>query len=231
MCGRITIGKTKKELEEWLNRPVIIDHPEKLKKQLPLFNACPTDYIPVILSESQNRFTFVKWDYKNFSKIMKKPLINATSENIFERKTFIESIQIRRCVIPCDGYYEWMKINEDKIPYHLHLPDYSLFALPGIYETINWEGEQLTTCAIITQEAHSNIADIHDRMPAFLLTENIEKWLDISLSGEKAMELLKSYPENILVANEVTRHLNKVRDNTSDMIIPVSSEIINVMAA
>ena len=89
----------------------------------------------------------------------KKPfnLINARSETLNEKPSFRMA---KRCLIIADGWYEWKRTNNQKIPYFHHCGD-DLIYFAGIY---NLE----SGCAVVTRESHSNISHVHHRQPVLL---------------------------------------------------------------
>lgn len=96
-------------------------------------------------------------------------LINARAETLAEKPSFKNALAKRRCLIPADGFYDWLKAK--KQPFYFRLLDHGLFALAGLWE--QWKdpgsGEMLQTCTIITVEPNKLVAQVHPRMPAMLL--------------------------------------------------------------
>ncbi|WP_405457229.1 SOS response-associated peptidase [Streptomyces sp. NBC_00101] len=102
-------------------------------------------------------------------------LINARAETVHEKPSFRKAFLQRRCVLPADGYYEWMtgaderqreeegrKKRPRKQPYFVTPADGSVFAMAGLYEF--WRDATLppdhprawwTTCSVITTEAET----------------------------------------------------------------------------
>jgi len=60
-------------------------------------------------------------------------LINARSETADSKPSFRQPFKARRCLIPCNGFYEW-KTQEDgtKQPYFIYANDADLFAFAGL---------------------------------------------------------------------------------------------------
>ena len=61
-------------------------------------------------------------------------LINARRETVVEKPAFRKAAATRRCLLPADGYYEWRKTADGKVPYFLHAPDDGVLAFAGLYE-------------------------------------------------------------------------------------------------
>jgi putative SOS response-associated peptidase YedK len=72
-----------------------------------------------------------------WSKDGKTGFINARAERIDVAPAFRRPFQKRRCLIPADGFYEWKKTAEGKIPYSIEMKDGSPFVFAGL-----WDGWQ-----------------------------------------------------------------------------------------
>ncbi|MET9802333.1 SOS response-associated peptidase [Streptomyces sp. NPDC006368] len=102
-------------------------------------------------------------------------MINARAETVHEKPSFRQAFATRRCLLPADGYYEWVtgtaerqleeqgkKKRPRKQPYFVTPADGSVFAMAGLYEF--WRDPTLpadhprawwTTCSVITTEAET----------------------------------------------------------------------------
>ncbi|WFB07505.1 SOS response-associated peptidase [Streptomyces sp. LX-29] len=100
-------------------------------------------------------------------------MINARAETVHEKASFRRPFLSRRCLLPADGYYEWVtaaaerQLEEQgrrkrprKQPYFVTPSDGSVMALAGLYEF--WRDRTLpddhprawwVTCTVITTEA------------------------------------------------------------------------------
>lgn len=136
-------------------------------------------------------------DEKNAEEI-KRMTLNARADTIFEKPSFREPIMKKRCIIPSTGYFEWRHEGKKKIPYFIFLKDEPIFSMAGIYDS--WldkkTGEVKQTFSIITTDANPLTDYIHNtkhRMPAILLKEEENRWLDSSLSKTEIDSLLNPY--------------------------------------
>jgi putative SOS response-associated peptidase YedK len=166
----------------------------------------PQSPIAIVREENNERhLALVRWGFiPSWMKEIKpgKPLINARSETLLEKPSFKNAIRRRRCLIPADGYYEWLgDVPGEKIPYFIHRPDHGLFAFAGLWE--HWlgaDGSELETAAIITTEPNRFIAQIYTRMPAVIQPENYAQWLDArNVAAEAALQFLKPAPDEYFV--------------------------------
>ncbi|MFD9482774.1 SOS response-associated peptidase [Streptomyces sp. NPDC059991] len=102
-------------------------------------------------------------------------MINARAETVHEKPSYRRPFAARRCIIPADGYYEWVtgaderelevegkKKRARKQPYFISPADGSVFAMAGLYEF--WRDRSLpddhpgawwATCSVITTEAET----------------------------------------------------------------------------
>jgi putative SOS response-associated peptidase YedK len=166
----------------------------------------PQSPIAIVREENNVRhFALVRWGFiPSWVKEIKpgKPLINARSETLLEKPSFRNAVRRRRCLIPADGYYEWLgDVPGKKIPYFIHCPDHGLFAFAGLWE--HWlgaDGSELETAAIITTEPNAVIAQIYTRMPAIIQPENYAQWLDVrNVEADAAVQFLKPAPDDYFV--------------------------------
>jgi len=72
-----------------------------------------------------------------WSKDGKTGFINARAERIDTAPAFRRPFHKRGCLIPANGFYEWKKTPEGKIPYSIEMKDASPFVFAGL-----WDGWQ-----------------------------------------------------------------------------------------
>ncbi|MFJ2115186.1 MULTISPECIES: SOS response-associated peptidase [unclassified Streptomyces] len=102
-------------------------------------------------------------------------MINARAETVHEKPSFRRPFASRRCIVPADGYYEWVTGSQErqleeqgkrkrsrKQPYFVAPADGSVMAMAGLYEF--WRDRTLpdahpaawwVTCSVITTEAET----------------------------------------------------------------------------
>lgn len=131
-----------------------------------------------------------------------KPQINARAETLADKPFFREAFRWRRALVPADGWYEWPKKGADKSPCYFSLKDGGLFAFAGLWEPGNF--------AIITVEPNPAVARVHDRMPAILARDAEAEWLDPKTKPERAKELLRPFPSELLSLRRVSPRVGSV---------------------
>ena len=78
-------------------------------------------------------------------------MINATPETAGMKPAFGDALELRRCLIPADGFYEWSRTGKTKQPDCFEVSDGELFAFAGIWD--RWKdasGTAVETCSILT---------------------------------------------------------------------------------
>ena len=179
MCGRITLTCTYPVLQACFG----INHAFVLK---PRFNIAPSQLVPVIKTAGQ--LSLLPWGLvPSWQRDRQKTgFIHARLETVLEKPSFKRAYQKNRCVIVCDGYYEWRTIARAKQPYYLFLKTRQPFMLAGIFDRHEAEpGNWVETCAILTTQATQRLSHIHHRMPVILENTDLESWLITGLPKNK----------------------------------------------
>lgn len=226
MCGRSSLTKTEKELEERFQATFYTEDLERYNP-LPNFNVAPTHVLPVITSQDPKHFRPMRWGLIPFwakdPKVGYK-MINARIETV-EEKTFKNALEKRRCLVPFDGFYEWKTVGKKKKPYRITIQNGKLFTIAGLWES--WKapnGERIESFTLITQPANTMMSSIHDRMPAILLPEQEKLWIDPTLSSKEALQLIIPYPDEEMEAYPVSDRVGKVSENDAGLIERVAME-------
>ncbi len=221
MCGRATLTKTEKEIEE---RFMATFYSEDLERYnpLPSYNIAPTHRHPVITGKDQEHISLFRWGLIPFwakEASIGSKMINARVETLAEKNAYKYALEERRCLVPFDSFYEWKKTEYGRIPYRIILKNIPIFSIAGLWE--NWtsaSGDLIRTFTLITQPANNFMATIHDRMPAILLPEHEKEWIDQNRTQEEALQLIQALPDDIMDAYTVSERVNKVRNNDPALI-------------
>lgn len=191
----------------------------------PSYNIAPSQNILIIRNEGKTIITRCRWGFlpswaKDRSIAYK--MINARSETVAEKPAFRAAFKKQRCLIAADGFYEWKKEGKAKIPFFIKLKSDKPFGFAGLFNV--WtspEGEDISTCTIITTEANTLLAKIHDRMPVILPGKNHDLWLDPDIHESKELlPLLKPYPSKELEFRQVSSLVNSPAHNSPELIEP-----------
>ena len=141
-----------------------------------------TDNAPVLLKSGSGSFDLItmRWGFhREFN-----PAINNARADKLAGKMWEESFQERRCLIPLTSYYEW-KGGQDKQTYAFMRPDKSAMWVAGLWE----KHANMGNCfSMITTNAASSIAHIHDRMPAILASDTAVAYINGECRAEELQE-------------------------------------------
>ncbi|MDE5824286.1 MAG: SOS response-associated peptidase [Lachnospiraceae bacterium] len=185
MCGRYYVDdETAREINEILsNVDEKIKKPAPAKLQLHAKDIHPTEVAPVFMALNQRLSCSLKrWGFPGFQG--KQIIFNARSESALEKKTFRESTEHRRIVVPATWFYEWNRNKEKNTFYRKGQP---VLYMAGIYSRYQDEDRFV----ILTTQANASMKPVHDRMPLILEKSEIIPWI---FDREKTSEFLHKVP-------------------------------------
>ncbi|MFZ7086708.1 SOS response-associated peptidase [Curtobacterium sp. RRHDQ10] len=242
MCGRFVVSDTTADLlpellGELAGRTEHVDEDTGVVGGLTVsYNVAPTDRVHAVRQHRGDReLPEISWGFvpswaKDFAKQRPKP-INARIETVATSGMFRRAFASNRCIVPAQGYYEWVVTETGKEPHFVHHPSGAL-ALAGIVSA--WPDptkpdddpdKWLLSLAIITQDAHVAPGEVHDRMPAFLTPAGYDAWLAPGLGTDDLLHLLDTESSEVaaeLEQYEVSRAVNSVRNSGPQLIDPVA---------
>ena len=150
-------------------------------------------------------------------------MINARAETVAEKPAFRRSLERRRCILPADGFYEWLRNGKERLPQLFEAADGSVLGFAGLWEV--WrpkdepDAEPLRTCTIITTTANDTMRPIHDRMPVVLPPGAWDTWLDPSPKpSSELMPLLVPPPDGYLTRRPVSTLVNNVKNEGAELL-------------
>ncbi|MEU2791425.1 SOS response-associated peptidase [Streptomyces sp. NPDC007100] len=183
MCGRYAASRSPEDLvglfevEKW----------EPAETLAPDWNVAPTKHVHAVLErplkDAEDRRPVRQLRRLTWGLVpswAKSPdvgvkMINARAETVHEKPSFRRPFAARRCLLPGDGYYEWVtaaaerqleeqgkKKRPRKQPYFVTPADGQVMALAGLYEF--WRDRTLpddhpqawwATCTVVTTEAET----------------------------------------------------------------------------
>ncbi|MEU6933451.1 SOS response-associated peptidase [Streptomyces sp. NPDC046374] len=183
MCGRYAASRRPEDLVDVFG----VEKWEPEETLAPDWNVAPTKEVHAILerplkdAESRRpvrQMRALKWGL--VPSWAKSPegaarMINARAETLHEKPSFQKAFAARRCILPADGYYEWVtgagerdlevegkRKRPRKQPYFVTPADGSVLAMAGIFEF--WRDRTLpdahpsawwVTCSVVTTEAET----------------------------------------------------------------------------
>lgn len=231
MCGRFTL--TRRDFDKMARELDVEVRPGDAAVYRPRYNIAPTDAHWIVRETREVRELLpAKWGLVNsWAKDAKGAArqINARSESALKRPAFRDAFVERRCVVPADGFFEWIGAKEARRPIWFHAPDGGLILFAGLYES--WLNPETTewqrSFTILTTEANDVVAPVHDRMPVIVPRDRVEEWIFVPAEGREAhaealTPLLRPAPNKVLVATEVSRRVNSVANDDEACLEPAN---------
>ena len=180
--------------------------------------------LPVITGEKPKEIQFMEWGLipswvKSGEDALKlrEVTLNARGETVFEKPSFRNSIREKRCLVPADGFFEWMSVKGKKYPHFIYLKNKGIFSMAGIWS--EWRdvetGGLLRTYSILTTAANPFVERIHNikkRMPVILSPEKETVWLDRDLPEKEIRELIAPFEAAQMKAHPVSKLITSRRE-------------------
>lgn len=225
MCGRYAITLPDAAIRQ-------IFATDNLIQSVPRYNIAPTQPVIAIWNDEGRRAArLARWGL--VPHWVKDPrefplLVNARAESMAEKPAFRDSVKHKRCILPASGYYEWRTLpNGKKQPWYITLAGGEPMALAGLYSSwMGPDGEEIDTVATITVLAGSDLDHIHDRMPAIMVGDQIDAWLDVrNVRFAEVASFVVPQPAGSMAAHPVSVRVNSAANEGADLIEPVSETL------
>ncbi len=170
MCGRFVDPNLRSEGADtsWLK---INPYPRR-------YNVKPTNDVLVVGSDkaaAMARWWLIpSWVKGTDPKTWRATTFNARIEDARDKPTFRAAWRHGRCLIPAGGFYEWTGDKGGRQPHFIQLAgnEENLF-----FAGLSSEWRDILTCTIMTRSANDSMADIHNRMPVILNSDEREAWM------------------------------------------------------
>ncbi|HVR23465.1 MAG TPA: SOS response-associated peptidase [Candidatus Polarisedimenticolia bacterium] len=223
MCGRYRLSRRKQLVEEYF------DCGSEEPDWVPRYNIAPTQPVAVIRQnpkEPVRELSLMRWGL--IPSWAKDPsvaagMINARSESASTKPAFRDAMKSRRCLIPADGFYEWMRTGKAKQPYCFEVNEGELFAFAGIWD--RWKdpsGQWVKSCSILTTVPNAVTSAVHDRMPVILDSDAYDLWLDPGMTNvTEASALLRPCDARLMRSYPVSTRINHVVNDDAECSAPV----------
>jgi putative SOS response-associated peptidase YedK len=229
MCGRYTLFVDQEDLEKRFDARFVEPFSSR-------YNMAPGQALPVITNDAPEEFRCLEWGLiPSWADDDRGGLINARAGTVAEKPSFRAAYERRRCLVPADGFYEWVETDGGTQPYRVAFEDDRPFAMAGLWE--RWEPETtqtgldafgggvdggsesgpLETFTIVTTEPNDLIADLHHRMAVILDPEREREWL----TADDPAHCLEPYPADELRAYPVSTAVNNPATDDPSLVEPV----------
>jgi len=219
MCGRFTQQRPTSEIARIFEAEDIAgDGGEH-------YNVAPTDEAAVVVQRDDRRAVVrYRWGlvpaWANDPKLGSRAF-NARAETLATSPLFRDAFKRRRCLVPVDGFYEWLRTGSKRQPMLIHDAADLPLALAGLWtgrqdaETGEWR----RTFTIVTTRPNGFMTGIHDRMPVVVPPDAWSTWLDPGPRDPGELRaLLEPRDDVALDAYPVPTLVNSVRNDGPALI-------------
>jgi putative SOS response-associated peptidase YedK len=222
MCGRYATTRSDPDLAALFDAVTISAGPG------PSWNVAPTDPVPVVRNSQRHAARVVdtaRWglvppwatDLRAGAR-----MINARAETVAGSPAFAPSFARRRCLVPADGWYEWLRDGKGRQAYYMTPADGSPLAFAGLWSS--WGSDGTLTCSIVTTAALGGLIRVHNRMPLVLPADRWASWL--AGGGDPDEQLAPTSPAELaaIEIRPVGAAVGNVRNNGPELIDPAVPE-------
>jgi putative SOS response-associated peptidase YedK len=224
MCGRYVRRSDKQRIAEHFQV-----HGLSLPDFGPSWNVAPQTFQPVIRLNRDTgvrEIVLMRWGLVPFWARDAKvgySTINAQAETITISPTYREAFKHRRCLVPADAFYEWVKIDsKTKQPFAIALKSGEPYAFSGLWE--RWRntdaGTALRSFAIVTTDPNEVVQPLHDRMPVIIPERDYDRWLQPSNPDRPPIDLLRPFDPDKMTAWKVDKAVGDVKNDSPELIEP-----------
>jgi len=182
MCGRFSVNKAL--------TPIVSEQFNTHYHVETNANLSPGQSVSTIINNGLNyQQVNALWGIKpNWSK---KLIINAQAETVAIKPTFKQAFQKQRCLIPCNGWFEWRTEAGKKVKYLFeHANKVPLYMAGILFQ------HEYTELVTLTTTPNDKCRQYHKRTPVFIAPEHEDYWF--SASAQEVEPLLKHVDENLI---------------------------------
>lgn len=227
MCGRYSLTHTAEQIAARFD----VEKPHGFQ---PRYNVAPTQTMPVVRrgEDEQQKSRVIaelRWGLVPFwadDLRIGARMINARSETAAGKPAFRAAFRRRRCLVPADGFYEWVKKDGQKWPLRITVGDDGLGAFAGLWE--RWTGDDgrvVESYTILTTEAAPVVSDLHDRMPVWAPSEYWAQWLADDDGADSVLTaMIEAFPAGTVAYAPVSPALNRPGNDAPDLIDPIDEQ-------
>ena len=221
MCGRYATTRSDADLS------LLFDAVDVTEELGPSWNVAPTDPVPVVrMSQRQGGrvLDIARWGLiPSWSSDPRAGarMINARAETVATSPAFAPSFTRRRCLVPADGWFEWVRDGKRKQPYYMTPADGAPLAFAGLW---SMSGASVLTCAIITTDAVGELAGVHNRMPLVLPGERWPEWLAGGGDPAGLLRPMTAAEVSLIEIRAVGPDVGNVRNDGPELIAPALQE-------
>ncbi|MDR8394336.1 SOS response-associated peptidase [Aliifodinibius sp. S!AR15-10] len=192
----------------------------------PNYNIAPGTRVPVIYFEDGERKIYdFQWGMIPEGADEEKEglsTLNIPVESL-DDDLFADSFELRRCLVPANGFYKWKFSEKQSTPFYIRLLSNKVMGLAALYTV--WQsksGRDVYSFALINTVANALVQPVDDRMPVIIRRDDYSEWLgeeDIDLTPDS--DILKPLELTEMAVNRVTEDVNDTDNNRPELIQPI----------
>ena len=147
----------------------------------------PTDQVRLVRAlDGSYEAPLARWglvpDGMGVAELKKYAMFNARLETLESSRAFSSAFRTRRCVLPLSAFFEWPSWDGKKRKVRITRPDGLPLLAAGLWNRSTDGGE---SCTLVTRVPTLDLEHVHDRMPALLLSRDLDAWLRGSATQAK----------------------------------------------
>lgn len=225
MYYRLSNTASRVEVEEEFGRP--FRYPAIYQPQA-LVNGLEETNLPVITMEDPSVINFAIWgilpkDYKEDWAIFQNiyNTLNLSKESLNADLWYGNSMEGKRCLIVCSGFFTNYLYQGDIYPYFVYSPDHKPFCLGGIYNQLE---DGFLTCALIIVSPDpliEKIQTVDHGMPLVIGESFRHQWLDPGTSKDELINYIRDPAGYELQAHPIAKEFYKNEIVYDTMLEPV----------
>lgn len=239
MCGRYSLLLSADNLANRFNVTV----PESYQ---PRYNAAPGQSLPVITDEEPGAVRQQEWGLIPpwADSTDEGGYINARGETLEEKPSFRDAfrqestgtLQVGRCLVPADSFYEWTDLDGTTQPFRVTLTEERPFAMAGLWAQYQPETTQtdlgaftgggetdnadvIESFTIVTTTPNEVVEQLHHRMAVVLDPADEKRWLQEPVS--EVADLLGPYPSTAMDVYPVSTAVNDPANDAPAVVEPI----------
>jgi putative SOS response-associated peptidase YedK len=226
MCTRYNLISPPEAVRRAFGLASIDDFPER-------WNIAPSEPVAIVRQgfRGSRELALVRWGLiPSWVKDPRErgPFLNARLETAADKPSFRGAMRHRRCLIPANGFYEWSGPRGGRTAWLVRRHDGGLLAFAGLWE--HWlgaDGSEVETMAVLTRPATRSLVHVHDRMPAMVVSDAFDAWLDCRSGSAVGIEnLIALPPDDFLEAIEIGPRVNDPRNKGPDVAEPLRRTLL-----
>jgi putative SOS response-associated peptidase YedK len=142
-----------------------------------------------------------------------RPLISIRAETIAEQIEWRRLLNAKRCVVPAEQFFEWMRVGDVKTKeFVFRYKSRRPMMIAALWSRSPSPTVRPAECfAYISCPANRLIGQIHDRMPVILDDAGVTAWLNPDAPLETLIDLMRPVENGMLELHAVPQQIARVR--------------------